>query len=147
MRTIIGKSYTNIRDEADAAATIIPGMLVKRNSSNKIIQHSPAGGPAAPLFAVEDELQGKGITGNYLSGDKVLLWRPTPGDLVYAIADDTASGAIAIGDFVESNGNGRLRKHSQANTGISEYPDAIVGVAREAVTPGSTSPRFLVEIV
>jgi hypothetical protein len=147
MNTIIAKSYSNIRDEAEAAATITPGMLVKRNSSDKMILHAPAGGPVSPLFAVEDELQGRDITTNYINGEKVLLWKPTPGDLVYALSDDTASGAISIGDFVESNGNGRLRKQSQANTGISEYPMSIVGIAREAVTPGATSPRFLVEII
>jgi hypothetical protein len=132
MNTIVGKAYVNIRDEKDAGGAITPGHLVERNSSDEVVVHSTAGGDVNPLFALEDELQGKEISEAYASGDKVFLWRPVPGEQVYAIAE----GAIAIGEFVESNGDGTLIAFSSGST-------EAVGVALEAAADGD---RFLVEI-
>lgn len=145
-RTVIKKVYSTNYDEQVSNTVLIPGMLVKRLSNGKIDIHSQAGGPVFPMFAVEDELQGKAIGDNYAADDRVKLVIPWRGDQIYAIADDNASGAIAVGDFVESSGDGRLRKHSQANTGTFEFPNVIVGRALEAVTPGPGTLRFLIEV-
>lgn len=116
--TIVLKNYLHIREEYAAAATIIPGMLVELNSAGNVQKHSGAGRTALPMFAIEDALQGKGINqnlaaDNYLSGDRVQVWVPTRGDIVYALLNDEE--IVAIGDFVESAGNGLLRKVVRTN--------------------------------
>lgn len=150
MNTIIGKSYVSIRDEKIANATITPGMLVERMSTDKVRAHARAGGAVNPLFALEDENQGKGITDNYASGDIVKLWRPVPGEQVYALLDDNSTQNIAIGDFVESDGAGRVRRvdNELSSAGNAEFPSHIIGVALEAVDPGNqVPPRVLIEIM
>lgn len=150
MNTIVGKGYVNIRDEKIAAGTITPGMLVERTSADKVQAHNAAGGSVNPLFAIEDENQGNDINDNYSTGDTVKLWRPVPGEQVYAIVDDETGSDIAIGDFLESDGEGRLRKAEAGQTSIAarEFPQSIVGVALEAVGVGPDGgTRILVEIM
>jgi len=43
-----------------------------------------------------------------------------------------ASQNVAIGDFLESAGDGTLRKYSGASAGVAEWPANVVGVALEA---------------
>ena len=138
--TVVAKGYVNIRDEKEAAGAITPGHLVQRNSAGKVVVHATAGGPVNKLFALEDAYQGKKITDAYASGDTAILWHPVSGEQVNAIA----GGTIAVGDFVESNGDGTLRKYTVTSAGVSEFPASIVGVALEAASLGG---RFTVEIL
>lgn len=148
MNTIVGKGYVNIRDEKIAAGTIKPGMLVERTSADKVQAHSRAAGPVNKLFALEDENQGNDIDDNYAANDVVKLWRPVPGEQVYAIVDDNTQDAIVIGDFLESAGDGRLRKCTDTTSaGNPEFGSAIVGVALEAVAKSGAGGRILIEIV
>lgn len=144
--TVVVKTYNNVRDEKVASGAITPGMLVERTSDDKVKAHATAGGPANRLFAVEDAPSGNGLSDTYADANTVLLWHPGPGDQVYAIADDTTGVAIAIGDFVESAGDGRLRELSpvQSSAGVSEFAQNVVGVALEAASNGE---RFLIEII
>jgi hypothetical protein len=147
MDTIVAKKYLHIQDEKLAGGTIIPGMLVQRTSTDGVIAHNVAGGSVNKLFALEDDKQGNGITDNYSSGNLVQLWHPVPGEVVYAIAT-VSGGAIAIGDFVESDGTGRLRKQEgpQSSVAKDEFGSSIVGVAVEAAASG-VAVRFKVEIL
>lgn len=112
--TIMLKNYVNVFMEFEAgAATIYPGCLVEVGSNGKILVHNGAGHPALPMFAIEDALQGKGIDDAFASGDKVRVWIPTRGDIVYGILADGQT--VAVGDFVESNGAGYLQKVGQAS--------------------------------
>lgn len=148
MNTIVGKGYVHIRDEKVAAGTITPGMLVERTSADKVQAHSKAGGPVNALFALEDENQGNGIDDNYSANAVVKLWRPVPGEQVNALVDDDTQDAIAIGDFLESAGDGRLRKiTTNTSAGDEEFPASIVGVALEAVATSGAGGRILIEIV
>jgi hypothetical protein len=108
--TIKLKKYTDIIIEFTAAASIVPGNLLEITSAGTVQPHSGAGKTAAALFALEDELQGKGIgiASPYVTGDVVQVWHATPGEVVYARQSDEE--ALIIGDFVESNGYGQLRK-------------------------------------
>lgn len=145
--TIKIKKYSDIINEYDAQAPITPGMVIILNSSNKVQAHNVAGGNVAPImFALEDELQGNSIDDDYAADDKVQCWVTGRGDEVYAIlADDTA--AVVIGDLLESNGDGYLKKHvsdvesfESAEPGsITVYPNQIVGVALEAVDLSDSS--------
>ena len=140
---VIAKGYLNIRDEKVANAGITPGHLVERMSTDKVKVHATAGGSVNALFALEDEHQGNGITDAYVANDVVRLWRPVPGEQVYGIADATSGTTIAIGDFLESAGDGSLRVQAPASDGVDEFPSSIVGVALEAASAGG---RFALEI-
>jgi hypothetical protein len=110
-RTIILKNYVNVFEEFTAAAAITPGMLVEQTPGAATIRkHATSGGNAIPMFAIEDAKQGKGITDDYATGDKVQVWIPQRGDVVYALLADEQN--IAIGDDLESNGLGFLTKHT-----------------------------------
>jgi hypothetical protein len=124
----------------EAGQSILPGMLVDRNSSSNATVHGVAGGVAAPpCFAMEQELQGLGITDLLPVGERCQFWYPVAGDEVYAIL---ASGQnVAIGAPLESAGNGKLRALS---SGVA------IASAREAVNASaSLSPdkRIRVEVL
>lgn len=142
--TIILKGYVNIRDEKVAVAGITPGHLVERTSADKVKVHATAGGSVNNLFAVEDNYQGNDITDAYVADDLVMLIKPVPGEQIYGIADGTSGTTIAIGDFLESAGDGSLRVKTQASAGVTEFAGSIVGVALEAASAGG---RFALEIV
>jgi hypothetical protein len=144
--TIKIKKYTNSIEERDAAAAITPGMLLEYTSAGKVQAHSTAGGNALPIgFALEDELQGRDIDTAYAADDKVQCMVNQPGDHVYAILKDGEN--VAIGDPLESAGNGYLQKHvsdvesfESAEAGsITVYPNQIVGIALEAVDLSGSS--------
>lgn len=142
--TIKIKSYQDVYEEYDAVAALSPGHLVELTSAGKVQKHATQGGNALPMFAIEDALQGKGILDDFAADDKVRVWIPGRGDIVYALLADEQD--VAIGAFLESNGDGTLRAHTvetwtsadaqQANT---VYSNAIVGVALEAKELSSLS--------
>jgi hypothetical protein len=144
-RTIKLKNYANVMEWYDANAAITPGMLIELMSTEKVRAHASAGQNALPMFAVEDELQGKSITDAYAASDKVSCWIPNRGDMVNAILADGENAAI--GSFLESNGDGMLKVHvadvesfeSNEAGAITVYPNQIIGVAVEAVDLSDSS--------
>lgn len=144
-KTVTVKSLYFVQKEALANAAITPGHLVELMSTGKLRVHAGAGQNAQRAFAIEDSLQGKEIGEAYSSSNQVLYRIYQRGDEVYAIL--TTSQTIVIGDFLESAGNGTLRKHSTDSAGVVEYPEAIVGIALEAKTTTSAVARILVEII
>ncbi len=143
--TIIRKAYLNIYDQIVATAVAItPGMLLERDSAGLVQAHSLAGGPVAPLFALEDDKQGKKTTDDYAVSVPIFTWRPVPGEQVEAIVESSAE-PISIGDFVESAGDGTIRRtQTQTSAGISEFAQSLVGVALEA---GVSDARIVIEIM
>ena len=144
--TIKLKNYSDVNEEYVAAAAIIPGELIQLNSSGTVEVHDVAGGNLLHMFAVEDELQGKGIDDAYAADDKVQCWIPTRGDEVYAILADGED--VAIGDFLESNGSGELQKHTpdsmyyesaDSDTSITAYTNQIVGISLEDIDLSGSS--------
>lgn len=143
--TIKIKKYLDIIDEKVANATIIPGMLIELMTTNKVRAHATAEGNALPMFALEDELQGKGIDDNYSALDPVQIWIPQRGEEVYAILADGYD--VDISDWLASNGNGYLREHTAETEswGVSEAgevtvnPLQIVAQALEAVDSSGSS--------
>jgi hypothetical protein len=147
--TIKVKNYSDVFEELVAAGTITPGMLVEIDANGKVQAHSTAGGNAAPMFAVEDELQGNGIADDYSAADQVQVWSPGRGDMVYALLADGENAAI--GNYLESDGNGKLQVHSPSSEG-AEYPLGPIAIAREAVDMSGSSAadpdgRIIVQIV
>lgn len=141
--TIKLKNYSDVIEELKAAGTITPGMLVEIKTATTVGFHDASGGNALPMFALEDELQGKGIDDNYVVTDQVQLWVPYRGDIVNAILEDGEE--VNAGDFLVSAGNGKLKKlvavvfgESSTDTG-TVYPLAIVGQATEDVDMSGSS--------
>jgi hypothetical protein len=123
--TVKIKKYSDVIEEFTAAAALSPGMLVELTpAATTIRKHATAGGNAIPMFALEDELQGKGITDDYAAGDQVQVWVAGRGDIVYARILDEEH--IEIGDFLESGGGGFLREcqppHGDSSTDIVSMP-------------------------
>jgi len=152
-KTIKIKNYLNVFEEITGSGTIYPGMLLELTSGNAVKAHATASGNVVPpMFAIENELEGDDIDDAYATTERVQVWIPTRGDIVYGILADGQN--IAIGDFLESNGAGYLQKYvadvvdeswesgsKQIARSISQtiYPQAIVGVAVEALDLSDSS--------
>ena len=105
---------TPITKEALASGALTPGELLERASATQFQAHSTAGGNAAPLFADINPEIGRDIGDNYTSGDQVKGAFAYPGRESNALVAAAAS-AIAVDDYLESNGDGTLRIHDAAS--------------------------------
>lgn len=93
-----------------ANAAITPGMLIEQMSTGKFRKHATAGGvKPSPLFAREEEYVGGGIDTDYAADDSLPYVVASAGAQVYGIVAASAS-AIVIGDLLESDGAGGVRK-------------------------------------
>lgn len=146
-RTIILKGR-GIQKEGVAGATITPGELVTLNSSNEVIPHGTAAGNAQAAFAKENEVIGGGIDDTYASGDNVIYEVLPPGAEVYALVA-AAAGAIVIGDYLESAGDGTLRKLAASASTAQSARNSVVARAIEAVdnSGGGARARIKVEVI
>jgi hypothetical protein len=141
LKSVRVKQFVAIQEEYVAAAAISPGHLVELASTGKAQVHSTAGGPAKPMFAFENELEGETIDDAYAADDVVQVLVSIPGDQVNAVLADGEN--VSIGDYLESNGDGTLRKYA-ADTGSSagelyDKPASIVGLAMEALDLSASS--------
>lgn len=148
--TIKVKKYSDHIEEIAAGGTITPGMLIAEGSGGTVAVHGTSGGAVIPLFALEDELQGKEVDDNYVTGDKVQCWFPYRGDQVYALLADGETAAV--GSLLESNGDGYLKVYAADSAGVAEAPLSIVGQATEALdlsgsSGAETTQRIIVRIV
>lgn len=121
------------RVERVPAAAFTPGHLIEYTSDDKFQKHATAGGAAAPIFAVENEVFGKDLNAAYATTDMALAEHCYSGMEVNALVA-TAAPAIVIGDHLESAGDGTLRK---VTTGIA------IAIALEALTNTSGSDARL----
>lgn len=156
-RTIFLKKRP-IRKEGIADGAIIPGHLVKLASDGKFDVHGTAKGYAVPAFAMENELNINGDTDNdidtpYAQNDRLLYGVCSSGAEVYALVAAAAS-AIVAGDFLESAGDGTLRKiTAQSQSGTTPFAvtegGKPIAMALEAVdnSGGGAVARIIVEIL
>jgi len=143
--TIKIKNYSDVMEEMTANAAITPGMLVEQMSSGNVRAHALASGNSIPMFACEDELQGKTIDDAYAQNDRVQVWVPGRGDQVNAIL---ATGQnVSIGTFLVSNGNGHLKAVADPSSFGDDDSAKIVGVATEAVNATAAAARIIVRII
>ena len=140
--TIKLKKYSDVIEEFVAGAAITPGMLVALNASGAVIPHGEAAGNAIPMFALEDELQGKTIDDAYEVGAPVQVWVAGRGDIVNAIA----GAEIAAGDFLVSDGTGKLKPVGSAVsvniTGTVTGADAALTDLNLTLTEGGEPGQF-----
>lgn len=127
--------------EKQANAELYPGHLLERMSTDKVRKHSTSEGTCAlPMFAIEDENQGNGIDDAYAADDRVVCWIPQRGDQVYAVLADGEN--VAIGDYLESNGDGTLKEYDASGQDSDADPIAlnrIVAQADEALNLSDSS--------
>ncbi len=110
-RTILlGGRAERVNDVVGSGA-ITPGYLVERfNSSGtpKFRAHSTAGGNATKTVALDASMLNKGIDDAYADGSLIETGILSPGATAYMLI---ASGeSLVHGDFLESKGDGTLRK-------------------------------------
>jgi len=125
-----------LREEALAVAAITPGQLLERTSADKFQRHSVPGGLHGRLIALEDELQGKGITTDYAVGARVQAKVFVPGEKANMLLADGED--VAIGDVAASNGNGDVRAAVADSSGLVLEED-IVGFFRVALDLSDSS--------
>lgn len=106
--TVKLKKYVDINVEYEAHAAITPGMLIEVRSDGKVQKHGTEGGVALPMFALEDELQGKTIDDDYSAESPVQCWVSVRGEEVYALLSHGES--VDEGDFLVSKGDGTLKE-------------------------------------
>lgn len=126
-----------IDEDLAATGAITPGHLVDFSGTG-VAKHASAGGIAARTFALERDELGNDIDVAYAIGDTVKVGSFHQGQRVYTFI---ASGEnIAKGNFLESDGAGRLRIYS---SGVR------LARALEAVnnSAGPGDARIRVEIV
>jgi hypothetical protein len=130
--TIKIKRYTNVVNEWKANTALTPGSVVELLSTGKVRKHATAGGNVIPLIVLEDELQGKGINDDYVADDIVQVWAPNRGDEAYLLLADEED--VDIGDFLESDGFGLVKKHTAETWGSADAQESkpIIGIALEA---------------
>lgn len=147
MSNVILLKGRGIRKEGIAGGAITPGDLLTINSSGNLIRHASASLKAAPLFAVENDLTGKTITDDYAQNDYVqseYLWSGC--EVLANVAANAA--AIAIGDLLESDGAGGLRKVQDfTDAEIDEIGGQAIAQALEAVDNSAGATRARIKVV
>jgi len=130
--TIKIKKYSDHIEEAEANAILFPGMLIEYLSTGKVQAHAREDGNAMPMFALEDELGGKGIEDAYPAAAQVQCWIPWRGDIVYALLEDGQT--VVLNDALTSAGNGYLKKYTPSDdSDFTQHPLQIVGWAAETL--------------
>ena len=124
-------------EEAQANGAISPGHLVELASTGKIQVHATAGGSAERAFALEAEESGGAIGTAYSDGDQVKYGIFPAGSIVVGRLYDGENAAI--GNKLESQGDGTLRVVDTDASAGEIIPGSIVGVALEAVDMSDSS--------
>ena len=122
--------------EAVPAAAFSPGHLLEETSAGKFQKNSSSGGRCEALVAIENDLEGEGVSDAYATTDRARAFIPYPGakcNMKIANGEN-----IAIGDKLCSNGNGELRevKTDSSGTIIEDWP---LAVSEEAVDMSGSS--------
>lgn len=116
-RTIILKSYSDIRNEYPAAGAITPGSLVALDANGKVAVNANVSNPVATMFAIEDDLQGNTTRDDYAADDQVQTWHVQSGEEVLALIDSALDPAV--GDYLEAGAGGELVAPS--GTGFPQF--------------------------
>jgi hypothetical protein len=137
-----------IRKEALAGVAINPGYLVELQSDGTLDPHDTAATNATPTIAVENEVFGDDRTVAYAIGDNVLYEYMSPGSEVYLVLA-AAAVAVVVGDFLESAGDGTVRKLTARAATAESATRSIVAKAIEAVdnSGGGGEVYILAEIM
>ena len=129
---------------ATASGTIIPGSLLQYASDGTFNVQTTAAKKCARVFAMENELIGKGIDDVYVQGDYLQAEHFDSGDWVLAYVAPSAV-AISVGTLLVSDGAGGLRNVSVGSVDASEA----IAVSMDALdnSAGTSIARLRVAII
>lgn len=169
-KTIILTGPEPHREEAVCTVAVTPGHILQRVTNAETIKPHVDGCVQPLRVALENSLEGEGITDVYAIGDRVQYGFPQRGQTFYGIL--AASQTIQIGDKLVSNGDGTLKKQALTSTNgtaagaadlaalkteaekigddvrsLAANIESVVGVAKEAVTTTGSTARIRVEAV
>lgn len=130
---------------AKASEAILPGHLLEIDSTNTAAKHGTEAGFHNRMVALENQLDGSGITDAYADAETVTIANCKPGDVVQMIIKDGET--IAIGDFLESAGDGTLQEITAFDAGTPAPAGIPVAVALEAASPSGSTATIPVQIV
>lgn len=131
------------------AAGILPGHLIKLSStSGDVVVHNVAAGMAAPMFADVEDYAGGVVDTAYADNDQLSYVHCKQGDEIYALLPASAA-AVVIGDYLESNGDGTLKKSTHATTSATTAAAWPIAIALQAIdnSGGGTAVRIKVRIL
>lgn len=126
--------------EADAASAITPGHLIMLDVSSQKAKVQSVSGRVQCTVAIENHWTGGDLTTAYAVNDRVAYQHLLAGAEFNALVA-AAAPAIAYGDWLESAGDGTLRKTvTQANS---------IAIARAAVdnSAGASAVRIRAEVM
>ncbi len=134
-----------IRKERLSDAVITPGELVELMSTGLISPHANAGLLAQKSWAVENEVIGGEIDDDYASGDNVIYEVLPYGAEVNALVPASAA-AIVIGDKLESNGDGTVRKQTPGSGSASDglYDSGTIAISATAEDFKTTTTMVII---
>jgi len=134
------------QEERVAHAALSPGHLIEVISTGKVQKNATEGAACAPLFAIEDALQGNDVDTAYAAADPVQYVHALPGDEVNALMQ--AGPAYAVGEKVYSAGDGTLTDEAGLSTTTAPtIPVGIVKTALDLSGSGAVSARTAITIL
>lgn len=110
-------------EEGRAAGAILPGNLITLDANGALIRHNLSGGWAEKAIALEDALQGNGITVAYASGDLVSYVIPKPGDVVFVLLNGGENADPS--KFLASAGDGTFKVASGSDVRLLKPLEAL----------------------
>jgi len=137
-----------------AGAAITPGALIDAGNEAAIVVHAGAGLNAEKTFALPQDYIGQGVTTDIATGDDMQYASFDAGSEVACLIAIGAA-AIVAGDYLQSAGDGTLKKFVPqavdvgATVAVTVEPLMIVGRAYEAIdnSAGAAVARIRVAIV
>lgn len=132
--------------ERPAVAAFTPGHLLM-NVAAGFQKHNTAATNAQKIFAMENLADAGDIDRAYVANEIARGGYAQRGDKVYAWIP-AAAAAIVVGDALESNGDGTLRKAATDTATDTTQRDSIVAYAAEAKdnSGGGSAVRLIVEV-
>jgi hypothetical protein len=121
-------------DENVAHAAISPGNILELNSDNEVLKHATENGALVDgkLIAVEDALQGNGVTDDYAADDRVMIAIAASGSEWNILV--AAATVLTIGENLVSDGSGCLMSEDDLSSGTTAE---VIAVALEEYTVDS----------
>ena len=121
-------------DENVAHAAISPGNILELNSDNEVLKHDTENGTlnSGKLIAVEDALQGNGVTDDYAAGDIVMVEVAESGSEWNLLV--AAGATLTIGEELISDGSGCLQSADDVPSGETAV---VIAIALEDFTVDS----------
>lgn len=144
-RTVTQRCATIVQDEVPVGVAVKPGHMIDIYNVagvKKVLPHGIAGGNASPMFACENEFEGKDIADAYVAGEHCIVRTFRSGDLVAARV--VTGQTLVFGTKLESAGTGCLTTYGTDTPSAGEV-DAWVASAEEVVTT-TTETLVLVRI-